>query len=165
MTRHLSRRRCQCMDFRIRQRECKHIRLVLQQLGIAKHPQDWHKVQLYPKICSTVVRTCCCAILCRDICVGMSTDMAADVSKIAELPCAVCHTVYIVHLRMWLLTCERRRHCTPGDMRCQGALICCLTPLLWQCKHTEASTRACCITPSVMSGAGASPVDPALTVH
>ena len=38
------RHSCQCMDFRIRQRECKHIRLVLQQLGVAKHPQDWHQV-------------------------------------------------------------------------------------------------------------------------
>jgi hypothetical protein len=34
------------MDFRIRQRECKHIRLVLQQLGVATHPQDWRQARL-----------------------------------------------------------------------------------------------------------------------
>ena len=38
------------MDFRIRQRECKHIRLVLQQLGVAKHPQDWHQARLLRNI-------------------------------------------------------------------------------------------------------------------
>lgn len=37
---------CKCMDFRIRRRECKHIKLVLQQLGVAKHPEDWHQVGL-----------------------------------------------------------------------------------------------------------------------
>ena len=31
------RRRCQCPDHRIRQHDCKHIRLVLEQLGIASH--------------------------------------------------------------------------------------------------------------------------------
>lgn len=38
------RHTCKCMDFRIRQRPCKHIRLVLQQLGIADSPADWHQV-------------------------------------------------------------------------------------------------------------------------
>lgn len=38
-----TRHTCKCMDFRIRQRPCKHIRLVLQQLGIAGSPANWHQ--------------------------------------------------------------------------------------------------------------------------
>ncbi|DBA71329.1 TPA: hypothetical protein ACH3X2_011140 [Trebouxia sp. C0005] len=34
---------CQCVDFRIRKRICKHQKLVLLQLGIPDKPQDWHK--------------------------------------------------------------------------------------------------------------------------
>ena len=39
------RHTCQCPDFRMRRRACKHIKLVLQQLGISENSQDWHKVQ------------------------------------------------------------------------------------------------------------------------
>lgn len=39
------KRTCQCMDFRIRRRDCKHIKLVLQQLGISASPGDWHQVR------------------------------------------------------------------------------------------------------------------------
>lgn len=34
---------CQCVDFRIRRRMCKHQKLVLTQLGIPDKPQDWHQ--------------------------------------------------------------------------------------------------------------------------
>ncbi|KAL0034814.1 hypothetical protein WJX77_008386 [Trebouxia sp. C0004] len=34
---------CQCVDYRIRKRICKHQKLVLLQLGIPDKPQDWHK--------------------------------------------------------------------------------------------------------------------------
>lgn len=35
---------CQCVDYRIRRRICKHQKLVLLQLGIPDQPQDWYKV-------------------------------------------------------------------------------------------------------------------------
>lgn len=38
------RHTCQCPDFRVRHRACKHIKLVLQQLGISQDSNDWHKV-------------------------------------------------------------------------------------------------------------------------
>ncbi|KAK3285382.1 hypothetical protein CYMTET_7011 [Cymbomonas tetramitiformis] len=34
--------KCQCPDFRIRKRHCKHIRLVLEQLKISDRPNEWH---------------------------------------------------------------------------------------------------------------------------
>lgn len=34
---------CQCVDYRIRKRICKHQKLVLLQLGIPDKPQDWHQ--------------------------------------------------------------------------------------------------------------------------
>ena len=37
---------CQCVDYRIRKRICKHQKLVLLQLGIPDQPQDWDKVNL-----------------------------------------------------------------------------------------------------------------------
>ncbi|CAL8463455.1 g2989 [Coccomyxa elongata] len=36
------RHACQCVDFRIRKHQCKHIRLVLTQLDIADKPSSWH---------------------------------------------------------------------------------------------------------------------------
>ena len=44
------RHTCQCPDFRVRHRACKHIKLVLQQLGISEDSKDWHKV----------LAQCCC---------------------------------------------------------------------------------------------------------
>jgi len=38
---------CQCVDYRIRKRICKHQKLVLLQLGIPDKPQDWHKVEVH----------------------------------------------------------------------------------------------------------------------
>lgn len=40
-----ARHTCQCPDFRVRKRSCKHIKLVLQQLGLSEDSGDWHKVQ------------------------------------------------------------------------------------------------------------------------
>ena len=39
---------CQCVDYRIRKRICKHQKLVLLQLGIPDAPQDWYKVFMPP---------------------------------------------------------------------------------------------------------------------
>lgn len=50
---------CQCMDFRIRRRECKHIKLVLQQLGISSSPADWHQASLLrTPLYWTITRLC-----------------------------------------------------------------------------------------------------------
>jgi hypothetical protein len=34
---------CTCMDFRCRKRACKHIRLILQELGISDQPGQWRE--------------------------------------------------------------------------------------------------------------------------
>lgn len=39
------RHTCQCPDFRVRKRSCKHIKLVLQQLGLSEDSGGWHKVK------------------------------------------------------------------------------------------------------------------------
>ncbi len=50
---------CQCMDFRIRRRECKHIKLVLQQLDISSSPADWHQASLLsPPLYWIITRLC-----------------------------------------------------------------------------------------------------------
>jgi hypothetical protein len=36
-----AKRKCQCVDHRIRKHDCKHIRLLLQSLGIANSPEKW----------------------------------------------------------------------------------------------------------------------------
>lgn len=38
------RQTCQCMDFRMRKRQCKHILLVLSGMGIADNPKNWKEV-------------------------------------------------------------------------------------------------------------------------
>ena len=43
---------CQCVDYRIRKRICKHQKLVLLQLGIPDAPQDWYKV------CTCAIQPC-----------------------------------------------------------------------------------------------------------
>jgi hypothetical protein len=35
------KRKCQCVDHRIRRHDCKHIKLMLKMLGIEKKPQAW----------------------------------------------------------------------------------------------------------------------------
>ena len=35
------KRKCQCIDHRIRKHDCKHIRLMLKTMGIEAHPQEW----------------------------------------------------------------------------------------------------------------------------
>ncbi|GIL42283.1 hypothetical protein Vafri_304 [Volvox africanus] len=37
------RRSCQCMDCRVRKRDCKHIRLILEKLQISDKPSQWHE--------------------------------------------------------------------------------------------------------------------------
>eukprot|EP00879_Flechtneria_rotunda_P013620 GHRR01014226.1.p1 GENE.GHRR01014226.1~~GHRR01014226.1.p1 ORF type:complete len:214 (+),score=83.51 GHRR01014226.1:212-853(+) len=37
------KRSCTCMDHRIRRRDCKHICLILKQLGVADEPQQWQQ--------------------------------------------------------------------------------------------------------------------------
>ena len=39
-------RKCQCMDCRIRKRDCKHIKLILNSLGIADSPTQWRQVRV-----------------------------------------------------------------------------------------------------------------------
>lgn len=36
------KRTCQCVDHRIRKHDCKHIRLMLQTLGIPNSPAEWY---------------------------------------------------------------------------------------------------------------------------
>ncbi|KAF6250584.1 hypothetical protein COO60DRAFT_796953 [Scenedesmus sp. NREL 46B-D3] len=38
-----AQRSCTCMDHRMRRRDCKHIRLILEQLAVADAPQDWEQ--------------------------------------------------------------------------------------------------------------------------
>lgn len=39
------RQACECADYRFRRHHCKHLRLVLQQLGIPDSPETWHEVR------------------------------------------------------------------------------------------------------------------------
>ncbi|GMH34300.1 hypothetical protein BSKO_02134 [Bryopsis sp. KO-2023] len=41
-----ARQTCQCMDFRIRKRACKHIKLVLKQLAIEEDPKAWKEASV-----------------------------------------------------------------------------------------------------------------------
>lgn len=38
------KRKCQCMDHRIRRHDCKHIRLILANLNCVDAPQNWRQV-------------------------------------------------------------------------------------------------------------------------
>lgn len=50
---------CNCIDFKIRKRMCKHIRLVLSSLGVEDSPGDWKEVAIVlPQDCTLRLNRC-----------------------------------------------------------------------------------------------------------
>lgn len=85
---------CQCMDFRIRRRECKHIKLVLQQLGISSSPADWHQASLLrTPLYWTITRLC--ELHCHD-----------ELPSMYAAPCALVVIWAVVRSRHVIVTVQ-----------------------------------------------------------
>lgn len=64
---------CTCLDHRFRRHDCKHIRLIHEQMGIADAPQQWREVGLWvlSARCNGSMRTGCKLSLGRQLACGL----------------------------------------------------------------------------------------------
>lgn len=74
---------CQCMDFRSRRRACKHIKLVLQQVGIPADSKDWHQVCIPSCEGTNMYTTCMYQLL--EICTMMAYIASAECMRMVRL--------------------------------------------------------------------------------